>query len=299
MKKMFFFALLFCSAQLNAQLYFFDDFESQTLDGYTLYNLDGLTPDDPDLSAMADSAWTVKFISSQGWEHGNSAFSVSWYLNDDGPSDDWLVTPAIEIGDEATLSWSAMAITSSGDFRDRYQVFIAGEPTIDAFAATAPVFDTGAVGEEITPQERSLNLTELGFANETIYVAFRNWTQPYDSGSPVGNGNGGNELCIDNIRVEGEPSSVQESTGNFGHAKLFPNPALNNQVQIEFSLGSPDRLTLMISDLSGKTVHYSELGQLPAGEFRIIEQFPNIVAGKHIVQIVGEKGVITMDLIVR
>lgn len=299
MKKIYFFALLFCSAQLNAQLYYFDDFESQTLDGYTLYNLDGLTPDDPDLAAMADSAWTVKFISSQGWEYGNSAFSVSWYLNDEGPSDDWLVTPAIEIGDEATLSWSAMAITSSGDFRDRYQVFIASEPTIEAFAATAPVFDTGSAGEEITPQERSLNLTDIGFANETIYVAFRNWTQAYDPGSPVGNGNGGNELCIDNIRVEGEPSSIAETEGNFGRAKLFPNPTLNNQVQIEFSLESADRLTLIISDLSGKVVHHSDLGHVPAGEFRFNQQINNASSGKHIVQIVGEKGVITMDLILQ
>lgn len=298
MKKMYFFALLLCSAQLHAQVYFFDDFESQTLDGYTLYNLDGLTPDDPDLDTMADSAWTVRFISSQGWEYGNSAFSVSWYLNDEGPSDDWLVTPAIEIGDEATLSWAAMAITSSGDFRDRYQVFIATESTLEAFSSTAPVFDTGPEGEETTPQERSLNLTELGFANETIYIAFRNWTQPFDPGEPGGNGNGGNELCVDNIRVEAEPSSVQEATGNFGGAKLFPNPAAHGQVQIEFGLESPDRLTMLITDLSGKVVYRSELGQLPAGEHRLTEHFSNLTSGKYVVQLAGEKGIMTLDLMV-
>lgn len=299
MKKMYFFALLLCSAQLNAQLYFFDDFESQSLDGYTLFNLDGLTPDDPDLSNMADSAWTVKFISSQGWEYGYSAFSVSWYLNDEGPSDDWLVTPAIEIGNDATLSWWAMAITSSGDFRDRYQVFIADEPTLDAFAATAPVFDTGAIGEETTPQERSLNLGDLGFSNETIYVAFRNWTQPYDPGSPSGNGNGGNELCIDNIRVEGEPTSVQEAIGNFAAAKLFPNPANGGRVQIEFGLESPDRLSLLITDLSGKLVHQSALGQLPAGEHRLIEHLSGLTPGKYIVQLAGEKGMMTLELMMQ
>ena len=299
MKNVYIFAFLIASFQMSAQVYFFDDFESVSLDGYTLYNLDGLTPDDPGLATMADSAWTVRFISSQGWEHGYSAFSVSWYVNDEGPSDDWLVTPAIEIGETATLSWDAMAITSSGNFRDRYQVFIANEPTLDAFGMTAPVFDTGAQGEEPTPQSRSINLTDLGFSNETIYIAFRNWTQGYDPSLPGGNGNGGNELCIDNILVQGEPSSVADLSANFGKTTLFPNPVSGSEIQLEFNLTESDRLTLRIVDMTGKVVTSRNLGVLPAGEQRMLESVSGLLTGQYLVQLIGEKGSITKELIVR
>jgi hypothetical protein len=188
MKQLYVFALaIFGFTTLEAQL-FFDDFEDNNLEGYTLYNLDGLTPDDPDLDTMADSAWTVRFISSQGWETGYSAFSVSWYVGDEGPSDDWLITPAIEIGEGAILEWDAMAITSSGDFRDRYEVFISNSPELDDLGLLAPEFTMGDTGEVDFPIHRVLDLGALGFANETIYVAFRNNTQPFNPDDPIGPG---------------------------------------------------------------------------------------------------------------
>ncbi len=298
MKKMYFIAMIFATIQAHAQVYFFDDFESQSLDGYTLYNLDGLTPDDPDLDTMADSAWTVRFISSQGWQYGYSAFSVSWYLNDDGPSDDWLVSPPIEIGDEATLSWSGMAITSSGEYRDRYQVFVATSPELAAFGASAPLFDTGSGGEETTPQERSLDLTAEGFANETIYVAFRNWTQPFESGSPGGNGNGGNELCIDNLKVEGSPTSINNINSRIGRIELFPNPVADGNVNISIALKESENLTIRVIDLSGRTVQEDILGEMPAGKVRLEKNFSQLQSGKYFIQVSGNHGVVTKELII-
>jgi hypothetical protein len=298
MKKMYFIAMLFATIQTQAQVYFFDDFESQSLEGYTLYNLDGLTPDDPGLATMADSAWTVRFISSQGWEYGYSAFSVSWYVNDEGPSDDWLVTPAIEIGEEATLSWSAMAITSSGVFRDRYQVFVANSPDLAAFGAAAPLFDTGSEGEEPTPQERSLDLTAAGFANETIYIAFRNWTQPYQPGSPGGNGNGGNELCIDNVKVEGSATSVNEVNTRIGKVELFPNPVFDGTVNLALELKENENLSVRLVDMTGRTLFEETKGNLPAGEHRWEKNFSHLKPGKYFVQITGNHGVVVKELII-
>jgi len=296
MKKVYFIAMMFAAISLQAQTYFFDDFESNSLDGYTLFNLDGLVPDDPGLATMADSAWTVKFISSQGWTHGRSAFSVSWYVNDAGPSDDWLITPAITVGELAVLSWNAMAITSSGNFRDQYQVFVSSAPTLEALSETAPIFDTGSQGELATPQSHSINLSDLGYTNQTIYIAFRNWTQPYTPGSPGGNGNGGNELCIDNIRVEGV-SSVANRTQNTGHVNVYPNPSSGDFVNISIELLESDAIHVRLVDINGKEVFATNMGTMAAGTHLIQLGIEALPAGKYLIQITGTKTYLVKELI--
>jgi len=275
---------LIASAQTEV---FFDDFEDQDLEGYTLYNLDGLTPDDPDLINMEDSAWTVKLITSQGWENGNSAFSVSWYVGDAGPSDDWLITPAIEIGTDAMLSWDAMAITSSGDFRDRYQVFIGPSTDLEDFAELAPVFDTGEMGEIDEPTSHSLNLSELGFENETIYIAFRNNTPGYDPELPDGPGNGGNELAIDNISVSTVLSS--EEIEIFEDITLLPNPSAND-MQLRFGLENPAEVTMEIADITGKIIRIERLGTLSSGQHLIQVEREGVKAGVYLVRLRTENG---------
>ncbi len=266
MKKLYAFAIaILAVSTMEAQL-FFDDFEDNSLEGYTLYNLDELTPDDPDLSTMADSAWTIRFISSQGWEFGNSAFSVSWYENDEGPSDDWLITPAIQIGEGAILEWDAMAITSSGDFRDRYQVFISSSPELEDLGLLAPEFTMGDTGEVDAPVHRMLDLGALGYANETIYVAFRNNTQGYDPEQPIGPGNGGNELAIDNIEVNDESTLSVSDNSPVDFIKVQPNPVAKGiQINLTFSLKNSEMVQIEVMDITGKIQKIISPQQLSSG----------------------------------
>ncbi|MCZ4408754.1 choice-of-anchor J domain-containing protein [Cryomorphaceae bacterium 1068] len=250
---------------MQAQLYF-DDFEGNSLEGYTLYNLDGLTPDDPDLDTMADSAWTIRNITSQGWEFGLSAFSVSWYANDEGPSDDWLVTPGIAIGEGAILEWDAMAITSSGLFRDRYQVFISSSPELDDLGLLAPEFTMGDTGEVDFPIHRTLDLGALGYANETIYVAFRNNTQPFVPGGGSGPGNGGNELAIDNIEVNDETTLSVSKNETFEYVRVQPNPvAQGASINLSVSLNTSETISIEVMNISGKIHTVISNRILPAG----------------------------------
>jgi len=229
----------------------------------------------------------VKLITSQGWENGNSAFSVSWYVGDAGPSDDWLITPAIEIGTDAMLSWDAMAITSSGDFRDRYQVFIGPSTDLEDFAELAPVFDTGEMGEIDEPTSHSLNLSELGFENETIYIAFRNNTPGFDPDQPVGPGNGGNELAIDNISVSTVLSS--EEIEIFEDITLLPNPSAND-MQLRFGLENPAEVTMEIADITGKIIRIERLGTLSSGQHLIQVEREGVKAGVYLVRLRTENG---------
>lgn len=277
-------ACLIASAQSEV---FFDDFEDQSLEGYTLYNLDGLVPDDPDLATMEDSAWTVRFITAQGWENGNSAFSVSWYVDDAGPSDDWLITPAIEIGTNTMLSWDALAITSSGDFRDRYQVFIGPSTDLEDYFELEPEFDTGELGELDEPTSRSLNLSELGYENQTIHIAFRNNTPGFDPDQPVGPGNGGNELAIDNISVSTVLSS--EEIEIFEDITLLPNPSAND-MQLRFGLENPEDVTIEIADITGKIIRLERLGTLSSGQHLIDLDRQGVKAGVYLVRLRTENG---------
>jgi len=261
---------------------FFEDFEDQSLEGYTLYNLDGLVPDDPDLESMEDSAWTVRFISSQGWTFNNSAFSVSWYEGDAGPSNDWMITPAIAIGPGAILEWDAMAITSSGDFRDRYQVFIGPSAELADYELLAPVFDTGDTGEVDMPIHRMIDLAELGYENETIHIAFRNTTEGFDPGQPIGPGNGGNELAIDNIEVSTILSTEEPKV--FKQLQVFPNPAKEN-ISLSFQLESSEEAILEWIDITGKVLQVENLGKLAVGEHLIQLDRKGIAKGIYLMKL--------------
>lgn len=288
MRKLYTFAVAaICAVSASAQTeVYFDDFESNSLEGYTLYNLDGLVPDAPDLETMADSAWTIRFIQAQGWPHGRSAFSVSWYVNDEGPSDDWLVTPPIAIAGNAKLEWDAMAITSSGNFRDRYMVFISPSPDIEVIADEGVmVFDTGAIGEEIEPTHRELDLAALGYENETIYICFRNNTQGYDPDLPIGNGNGGNELVIDNILVTDDSPLSTADADVFMNARVQPNPSAGANAQVVFALEQPQQVFMEVIDLTGKVLSIDNLGQLATGNHLVALNRNGLAAGIYMVRL--------------
>ncbi len=292
--------VVLCCGLLSAQAQgtYLENFENGMPADYHLVNLDGLTPDDPDLATLADSAWTTRFISSQGWTNGNAAFSVSWYQNDAGPSNDWMVTPAISIGANAVLTWDAMAITSSGDFRDRYQVFIGTDTAISSFSALAPVYDTGDTGEVVIPVARMIDLAANGYQNQTIHIAFRNFTQPYNSSEPVGPGNGGNELAIDNIQVTDVVGVEEALSRNFTSLDIFPQPA-NDAVRVRLALEKPEDLMVHIYNLHGQVVAKEVLGRFAQGEQETHLDISQLAPGSYLMHFFGDNSRGTQRLVIQ
>ncbi len=296
MRQIFTLLLAVLAGGLHAQILFEEYFDEGMPESFNLVNLDGLTPDDPDLATMADSAWTVRNITAQGFGGGsgsNAAFSVSWYVGDGGPSDDWMILPAVDLGADPYLNWSAMAITSSGDFRDQYQVFVVtGGQEVEDFFLASPIFDTGETGEEIEETFRSISLAD--FANETVFIAFRNFTQPYNPDLPTGPGNGGNELAVDNIIVSDGPLNIAERKK--GSLKMWPQPA---RAELRFSLPfAASQLQWTIYDGSGRAVRANSAAMLNAGDPVQLDVSP-LPAGTYILEVSTEKGAFTEPLIVR
>lgn len=296
MKTLFTLFLGLATVGASAQIVFEEYFDNGMPESFVLENLDGLTPDDPDLATMADSAWTVRNITAQGFGGGsgsNAAFSVSWYQGDAGPSDDWMITDGIQLGADPYLNWSAMAITSSGDYRDQYQVFaVSGGQEIENFFLAEPLFDTGDTGEETEETFRSLSLSQ--FANQTVYIAFRNFTQPYDDGQPVGPGNGGNELAVDNIVVSEGPLSVDEFVK--GEMRVWPQPAMS---ELRFALPvQVQQLEWSLLDATGRIVKQSTVGVLNAGD-PVQLSVDDLGAGNYILQITSDAFTSASRVIVR
>lgn len=289
-------AVLFFSAQ--SQIIFEEYFDDGMPETFVLENLDGLVPDDPSLATMADSAWTVRFISTQGFGGGvgsNAAFSVSWYVNDEGPSDDWMILPGIELGSDPYLQWSAMAITSSGTFRDRYQVFVVTEgQEIENFFLSAPLFDTGEEGENIEETFRSLELSD--FAGQTVYIAFRNFTQPYNPSLPSAPGNGGNELAVDNIVVSDGPVSVQEVTHEHIRVRTWPQPA-SEQLRFELPM-DVTQLSWSLYDLTGRMVASNDARQFHPANTPVRLDVAHLPTGNYILNIVADDQIASTPVLI-
>jgi len=201
-----------------------------------------------------------------------------------------LVTPAIFIAGGAVLEWDALAITSSGNFRDRYQVFVSDGSDLTSLEEATMIFDTGAIGELTTPQSRSVNLAAEGFANQTIYIAFRNWTQPFGS-NPGGPGNGGNELAIDNVKVT--DNSISSTINNDGPLKgltLLPNPSYGSNMKLQFTAEKAAPVTMQVVDITGKVQMVKNLGTLAAGAHLIDVERGTLACGIYFITLRSDEG---------
>ncbi|MCF8372578.1 MAG: choice-of-anchor J domain-containing protein [Bacteroidales bacterium] len=146
------------------QYYYFEDFQDGMPSDIILYNQDGLTP-----AANVSSyiyAWNI--IENFDEPGDTVAASNSWYTPA-GTANDWLVTPAIAIGSNAILEWDIKAQDPS--YPDGYQVRIS--TTGSSIASFTTVLYSVAAANSFW-ETKTINLTALGYANQTIRIAFRN-----------------------------------------------------------------------------------------------------------------------------
>ena len=148
------------------------------------------------------STWTTidNDGDGNGWEgidlsnltDGSMAVASYSYINGGTGAvtpDNWLVTPAVTIGTDYTLSYRV--VSSNPQYPDEhYAVYVATSNTVDAFLATT------AVHEETLSENggvfKTVTIDLADYANQTVYIAFRhyNCTDQYF-------------MAIDDVRVGG------------------------------------------------------------------------------------------------
>jgi len=133
------------------------------LTNWTLYNVDGLTPNTN--VNFVNAAW----IPSEEEFGNNIALSTSWYTPS-GTSNDWMVSPAIALpAGTNTLYWHAISFDPT--YKESYKVYISATGnTVASF--NTPILTVN--GEEATWQNKSIDLSS--YAGQTIYIAFQNFS---------------------------------------------------------------------------------------------------------------------------
>ncbi|MFN7953748.1 MAG: choice-of-anchor J domain-containing protein [bacterium] len=137
--------------------------------GWALFNVDGRTP--AGSVGYITHAWIVRedFITNVT---DKAAFSTSWY-SPAGQADDWMITPAVSLSASERLSWNALAPDAS--YPDGYEVRISTTTADPAGCSANPALFSIAA-ESSTWTARSLELATAGYANESVYLCFRNHT---------------------------------------------------------------------------------------------------------------------------
>ncbi|NBC08177.1 MAG: T9SS type A sorting domain-containing protein [Bacteroidetes bacterium] len=278
-------AVLLATASASAQQTIVYDFEDGVMpEEFTLINRDMLVPNQPEDAGFADTAWMV--IESNLLE-SFAALSISWYVDDEGPADDWMILPKITVSDNSMLSWTAISTTSSGDFPDSYQVLInAGEPTFESFEANGAILVSYDPEEWETPQMREVSLAD--YAGQSVHIAFRNITPSGDA------------LLIDDIAItEGMLSNTVAVDNASFEFKLAPNPATDDGTDLEFTLEQASDVVIAIQDMSGRRVQELRQGRLPAGQHQATLPTAELPAGVYTVSVRSANTMGTTKLIVR
>lgn len=152
------------------QSFFSCDFENDIPSEMSLFDRDGNEPS----AEMKELGFAVgiPWITVDLEEGGKAASSTSWYRKA-GQSDDWMVTPAIDVASaDAVLRWRAMA--TDKDYRDGYAVYVSTEGnTPDKFDTGTPLFSVRS--ESAAWNSREVSLAD--YAGKKIYIAFVNNTR--------------------------------------------------------------------------------------------------------------------------
>lgn len=148
-----------------SQVLFEDDFDGSGpgLAGWTLVDNDGLTPN------ASVAQFTDAWIEADDFDNTGDvvAMSTSWYTPA-GTSDDWMITPAINLTGNAILTWEEEAQDAA--YPDGYEVRLSTQTT--ALSDFTNVLYTTASASGATWSPQSADLTP--YNGETVYIAWRN-----------------------------------------------------------------------------------------------------------------------------
>jgi len=174
------------------------DFNNGIPVGWQTINNDGLTPyNDPAVNWITD-AWVLAEDEDSTGTGDSCLISTSWY-DPAGTADDYLITPAITLGGAGNyLYFDIKALDQS--YPDAMEIRAStGGVNIWEFFVDDKIYDTVAAPPYWS--NFMVSLDSAGYTNQTIRLAFRNYTTDRF------------KLALDNIRVEiNNPIGIEAPT---------------------------------------------------------------------------------------
>lgn len=161
MKKVFLFvfALLAIGFSSKAQTLLSEGFENGSIPaGWTIIDNDGDSQN-----------WYIPTTDVSEYTHSGTGLvtSASWISTGALTPDNWLITPAIALTSNATLSFWVDGQDPSYP-AENYSVYVATSNTVAAFLATTPVLNAVATD---TWEQKTVDLSN--YTGQTVYIAFR------------------------------------------------------------------------------------------------------------------------------
>jgi len=169
---------------------------------WTIVNEDGLVPA-PDVSEFTQ-AW-IPFIYGT-----DTCVASTSYYEPTGQAADYLITPKISLGNFSKINWTARSI--DGSYPDGYVVLISTtDSLIASFTDTLMVVSA----EANYFMTRGVELDLAGYANQDVYIAFKN------------NTTNGYILLFDQVTVLGAETARIDSPESDLNVTVFPNPTMD------------------------------------------------------------------------
>ena len=247
-----FFVLGFAFAAQSQTILLEEDFNSGIPANWTTINEDGLIAAE-DVSEFT-SAW-IGFISGID----TAAASTSYYTTDES-ANDFLVTPKVAIGNFSKIVWDARSVDAS--YPDGYQVLIS---TTDSLASSFTDTLLTVDAETAYFTKRSIELNIEGYANQEIFIAFRN------------NTTGGYILLVDNVKILGaETAGVIEK--EISRVQLYPNPSADFvQIKTEQKFNSASFYSSNGKLVLSSTTANINVQDLPKGIYYVLVDIDNSI----------------------
>jgi hypothetical protein len=290
-RKLLFGALLLGTITANAQSTVFEENWDATgpgIAGWLLIDGDGKVPYEDPISELVTDAWNVltleqiqTALGDPAYEYptaatgmaGNVAVTNSWY-DPAGASNDWLISPAIQIpaGFGASLTWAANSLGNNTYLED-YEVLISTttNSSVDNFTQILDV-----PNEVNTGNYRTLALD--AYAGQTVYLAFRNKSNDQYA------------MMLDNIKVTSmAPAGINDYLSS--KLSVYPNPA-SNVVTITNS-DSVLISSVAIVDVNGRTIKNVNFDGVLSAQVSVSD----LASGMYIMNITSDQGTATKKIV--
>lgn len=237
-----------------------EEFTNGIPSAWTLVDADGNTPN----SAVSQftSAW-IPYVTP----FDTCAASTSYYTDSLGQSEDYLITPALNLLTYGNfVSWDAKSF--DGSYPDSYVVLVSATDT-----NPSSFTDTLKMVQNESPYwtHYSYDLTTKGYSNQTVYIAFKNVTT------------NGFILGIDNVVVTADdPANVNKQ--NLIELSIFPNPVVD-----VLTIVADGFLNADIYNMNGQLILNSNLKTIDVSDFK---------QGIYFIKVTTQKGSVVKKVVI-
>lgn len=254
-----------------------------------------------------DQDWFIyNYLDDQAWQRtsqasysGDYSMRLGNYSNNEDDNLDELISSTIDASemDALVISYNWAYANKWTVTNDRFRVRISPDCGRNWYTLEMHTGNTDL------PTANNTNSIFYPDADEweenTIVVTNGNYLTPNTRVNFEFIGQGGNNMYLDNINmIEEGYTSVDDSNKLLDYLNLYPNPTTDD-AQLDFFLRGEAKTALSITDLLGREVFASNLGEMAPGMHTIALDTKNYNSGIYVVRLTQGSQIETIKLVVK